>query len=62
MDPKRVNIGIPYYSMNRTKNLKIYNEPIWRSLSQKCPNINPNLKNSMLKFGKKNIFGLYEAL
>ena len=43
MDPKRVNIGIPYFSMNRTKNYKIYNEPIWRSLSQKCPNINPNL-------------------
>ena len=43
IDPKRVNIGIPYFSMNRTKDMKIYNEPIWAGLSPKCPNINPNL-------------------
>ena len=39
IDRKRVNIGIPYYSMNRTKDLKIYNEPTWGGLSQICPNI-----------------------
>ena len=42
IDPKRVNLVIPYLSMNRTKNFKIYNEPIWQGLSRKCPNIDPN--------------------
>ena len=41
IDRKRVNIGIPYYSMNRTKDLKTYNEPTWSGLSQICPNIAP---------------------
>ena len=42
MDKKRVNIGIPYYSMNRTKDFKTYNEPTWGGLSPYCPNIDPN--------------------
>lgn len=41
IDRKRVNIGIPYFSMNRTKDLKIYNEPTWNDLSHICPNISP---------------------
>jgi len=41
MDKRRVNIGIPYFSMNRTQDLKIYNEPIWAGLSPLCPNISP---------------------
>ena len=38
----RVNIGIPYYSMNRTKDLKVYNEPTWGGLSPLCQNIDSN--------------------
>ena len=41
--------------MNRTKDMKIYNEPIWAGLSPKCPNINPNLNicNGITFVGKK---------
>ena len=38
IDPKKINIGIPYFSMNKT-----YGQPSWKSLSKKCPDINPNL-------------------
>ena len=33
----KINIGIPYYSYNKT-----YNEPLWCQLSEQCPNIDPN--------------------
>ena len=54
IDRKRVNIGIPYFSENRTKQLKIYNEPIWVGLSPSCPNIHPaeNICNGTVFIGK----------
>ncbi len=42
MDPKRVNIGLPYFSMNRS-GFKDYNQPTWSDLSSRCPNINSEL-------------------
>ena len=55
IDRKRVNIGIPYFSENRTKDLKIYNEPTWGGLSPSCPNINPyeNVCKDIIFVGKK---------
>ena len=44
IDRNRVNIGIPYFSMNRTKDFKVYNEPTWGGLSQYCPNISKRRK------------------
>ena len=41
IDRKRVHIGIPYFSENRTKKFRIYNEPTWNNLSPSCPNISP---------------------
>ena len=43
IDRNRVNIGIPYFSTNRTKDFKVYNEPTWGGLSPLCPNIHPSL-------------------
>lgn len=42
MDPKKVNLGIPYFNMNYS-DFKIYNEPLWNTLSDRCPNSAPNL-------------------
>lgn len=55
IDRKRVNIGIPYFSENRTKNLKLYNEPLWRGLSSFCPTIHPqdNICNGIVFVGKE---------
>ena len=55
MDRRRVNIGIPYFSTNRTQNFRIYNEPTWRTLSPHCPNIDPtkNICNKVVFIGKK---------
>lgn len=50
MDPKRVHIGIPYFSKNKT-----INEPSWKILSNKCPNIDPSLNicDNVLFVGKE---------
>jgi hypothetical protein len=55
IDRKRVHIGIPYFSMNRTKNLKPYNEPSWGGLSALCPNIDPkaNVCDGVVFVGKQ---------
>tara|TARA_Y100001970_G_scaffold278640_1_gene384619 strand:+ start:1642 stop:2511 length:870 start_codon:yes stop_codon:yes gene_type:complete len=49
MNPKRVNIGVPYFSMNKT------HQPSWKTLSKNCPNININNNscNNVLFIGKK---------
>ena len=54
IDRNRVNIGIPYYSINRTKDGKTYNEPIWEGLSPKCPNVDPyqNVCDGVVFVGK----------
>ncbi len=65
VNPKRVNIGIPYFSINNT-----FNQPSWKFLNLFCPNIDPNInicnnilftgKNLNLNIGrliKKNNFG-----
>ena len=55
IDRNRVNIGIPYFSENRTIDLKIYNEPTWSGLSPDCPNIDPeeNECNNIVFVGKR---------
>jgi len=55
MDRRRVNIGLPYFSMNRTKDFRIYNEPTWGALSPHCPNIDPtkNICNKVVFVGKR---------
>ena len=57
IDPKRINLGIPYYTQNLTGffKTKIYNEPTWGELSKKCPNIdiNKNICDNILFVGKK---------
>jgi len=55
IDRNRVNIGIPYFSENRTKDMKIYNEPTWQGLSPLCPNIDPeeNICEDIVFVGKK---------
>ena len=55
IDRSRVNIGIPYFSENRTKDLNIYNEPCWVGLTDDCPNIDPNKNvcNGIVFIGKE---------
>ena len=65
IDRNRVNIGIPYFSMNWTKDFidkesgfrwgrKVYNEPTWGGLSPLCPNIDPkeNVCDGVVFVGK----------
>ena len=67
---KRVNLGIPYFSMNYTHDYTIYNEPTWDSLSKLCPDIDPkenvcenitfigkNMNYNIGKFAKSSGFG-----
>jgi len=53
LDLSRVNLGIPYFSVN-SSNLEVYN-PIWKNLSKLCPNIgiNENICNDVLFVGKQ---------
>ena len=53
LDPKRVNIGIPYFSEIFWK--KTFSEPIWKTFSVKCPNIDPNenVCNDIVFVGKE---------
>ena len=54
MDLNRVNLGLPYYSMNYS-GFKIAGEPTWGGLSSKCPNIDPHVNecDGILFTGKK---------
>mmetsp|Transcript_21724 Transcript_21724/g.30688 ORF Transcript_21724/g.30688 Transcript_21724/m.30688 type:complete len:341 (-) Transcript_21724:29-1051(-) len=53
----RINLGIGYYSFNKT-NPKSIGEPSWSSLSKHCPNIAPNLCicDDVLFVGKQQNF------
>ena len=55
-DQSRINLAIPYFSMNYTlfPKSRIYNEPLWGGLSSKCPNIdeNVNICDNILFVGK----------
>ena len=54
IDPLRVNIGIPYFSVNKSY-FKTNNQPSWKTLSEFCPNIAPksNVCNGILFTGKE---------
>jgi len=61
IDRSHINIGVPYFS-KKWAGKRLVSEPIWRSLSPICPNINPNSntcnnitfvgKNMNLELGK----------
>ena len=53
MDRKRVNIGIPYFSTSFWEHSS--SEPLWKTLSEKCPNIDPaiNICNGTVFVGKR---------
>lgn len=59
IDRSRINIGIPYFS-KEWRGQKIVSEPIWRSLSPSCPNIDPvlNICRNITFVGKNMNFEL----
>ena len=54
IDRKRVNIGIPYFSKHWQGD-KLIDEPLWKTLSQSCPNIDihKNICKQITFVGKK---------
>ena len=54
INPKRINIGIPYFSINRTF-FKVNGQPTWKTLSKKCPNIDSKINkcDNILFVGKE---------
>ena len=59
IDPLRVNIGIPYFSVN-TSLFKTLNQPSWKTLSPFCKNINPSVNScdKLLFIGKEMNFNI----
>ena len=58
IDRSRVNIGIPYYSINKLK------EPSWHSLSEHCQNVGyeSNICDNVIFVGKEMNFQLGQLI